>query len=92
MAKKKAVKKATPVKVTNVVETKHVDDDDDKWKREHDARSLAEAAAIKTDKKRMKGAKIAAKEMAKEKAAELKGLKSVFSNYDMKKNKEQYGY
>lgn len=51
--------------------------DDKKWKRESDANALAEAAAIKADKQRLAGAKIAAKSMAEEQAVKAKAMKQV---------------
>jgi hypothetical protein len=51
--------------------------DDKKWREEDDARTLAEAAAIRSDKARMKGAKSGAQRMVDEQNAKLKGLKSV---------------
>lgn len=51
--------------------------DEAKYKAECDARTLAEAAAIKGDKKRMGAAGKAAKSMIAEKRDELKGLQAV---------------
>lgn len=45
------------------------------WKAQNDARTLAEAAAIKTDKARMKPAIKEATKMAASKMAEAKELK-----------------
>ncbi len=48
-----------------------------RWQAEDDARTLAEASAIRKDKSRMGMASKAAKSMVKEKADELSGLRSV---------------
>lgn len=48
-----------------------------KWKRESDANTLAEAAAIRADKGRLAGAKTAAKSMAEEQAVKAKAMKQV---------------
>jgi len=48
-----------------------------RWQEESDARTLAEAATIKADAKRMAGAENAAKRILVEKEAEMKGLKAI---------------
>jgi len=50
---------------------------DKEWQARNDAETLARAASIKNDVKRMKAAAIQASIMADEKAAELSGLRSV---------------
>lgn len=47
------------------------------WRAKDDARTLAQAQAIKADKARMAACAKMAKTMVDEKAAELKGLKAV---------------
>lgn len=46
--------------------------DDKKWRAESDARTIAEAAAIKKDPKRWKAAKTAAKGLAKQQEDQAK--------------------
>jgi len=50
---------------------------DKKYEEENDARTLAEADAIKKDKKRMAGAKKGAKRMVDAEEDRLRGLKKV---------------
>lgn len=52
-------------------------EEDLKWQRRSDARTLAEAEQIKADKERLKGAQIGATEILQEKASELAGLSKV---------------
>jgi len=52
---------------------------DKKWQRESDARTLAEAEIIKSDKKRMNEATKGAKEIAKEKMADAKAMVKIAS-------------
>jgi hypothetical protein len=47
------------------------------WRAQDDARTLAQAQAIKADKARMNACAKMAKTMVEEKAQELKGLKAV---------------
>lgn len=51
--------------------------DNAKWERENDARTMAEAEAIKMDKKRLAGARKEAKKMAVDKMREAQGMKKV---------------
>lgn len=60
---------------------------DKKWEAESDARTLAEAHAIKADKTRMKKASIAAKGMLEEKKNEVKGLAKVAA---LKKHRKKW--
>jgi len=48
-----------------------------KWEAESDARTIANASAIKSDPTRMANAQRASIEMLKEKEAEVKGLRSL---------------
>ncbi len=50
---------------------------DKKYQEEDDARTLARAHEIQSDKTRMKGAKAGAKRMVDEESARLQGLKKV---------------
>jgi hypothetical protein len=70
---KKAAQKATPVKVTNKVSMK----EDEDWKARDDAQTVARAHAIKADPERRARAAKEAKKLADEKAAELRGLRSI---------------
>ena len=49
--------------------------DDPKWQAEMDAHTLAQAQAIKGDKKRLSAAAAAAKKLIEPKEDELKGLR-----------------
>lgn len=60
---------------------------DKKWEAESDARTLSEAEAIKKDSARMKKAKMAAREMLKEKKDEVDGLARVAA---MKKHRKKW--
>jgi hypothetical protein len=51
--------------------------DSKKWQEEEDARTLARAEEIKSDKERMKGASRGAKRMLEDVEASVKGLKKV---------------
>lgn len=53
--------------------------EDKKWQAEYDARTLAEAEAIKQDETRLNAAKEAAKTMVDEKQAEAEGMAKVAS-------------
>lgn len=55
-------------------------EEEKKWRRRDDARTLAEAEAIKADSERFKEAKQGAKEILQEEAIRLKGLSKVVSN------------
>lgn len=55
-------------------------EEDKKWQRRSDARTLAEAEAIRSDKERMAGAQQGAREILQEKTDELKGLTAVASS------------
>lgn len=55
---------------------------DKKWEAESDARTLAEAHAIKADKTRMKNARKAAKKMLKEEKEKIEGLSMVAGDID----------
>lgn len=51
--------------------------EDKKWRAQCDARTLADAEAIKTDKARLKLAQMKAKEMAKEAEVKAKAMKKI---------------
>lgn len=73
MPKKKSKKKSTddsPIALTS-------NGIDKKWKEESDARTLAEAEMIKSDKGRIAGASRGARRMVKEQTDALRGLKKV---------------
>ena len=55
-------------------------EEDKKWQRREDARTLARAEEIKADKERLKNAHIGAKEILEEEAERLKGLSKVAHN------------
>ena len=55
-------------------------EEDKKWQRRDDARTLARAEEIKADKERLKNAHIGAKEILEEEAERLKGLSKVAHN------------
>lgn len=50
---------------------------DKKWRAESDARTLAEAEAIRTDRARMRAAATEAKRVANAKMAEAKAMKKI---------------
>ena len=52
-------------------------DEDKKWQRRDDARTLARAEEIKADKERYKGAMLGAKEILEEETKRLNGLTKV---------------
>lgn len=52
-------------------------EEDLKWQRRSDARTLSEAEQIKADKERYKGAQIGAREILQERTSELMGLSKV---------------
>ena len=52
-------------------------EDEKKWQRRDDARTLARAEEIKADKERYKGAMIGAKEILEEETKRLNGLTKV---------------
>lgn len=54
-----------------------IDDEEAKWRRRSDARTLAEAEQIKADKERYNGAILGAKEIAKEEIARVQGIAKV---------------
>ena len=54
-----------------------VDEEELKWRRRSDARTLAEAEAIKADKARLENAKKEAKSMIAEREKELNGMRKV---------------
>jgi len=53
--------------------------EDKKWRAESDARTLADAEAVKDDKERLEAAQEAAKAMVDEKNAEAAGMAKVAS-------------
>ena len=55
-------------------------EDEKKWRRRSDARTLAEAEEIKADKERLREAHQGAKEILDEEAGRLKGLAKIVSN------------
>jgi len=59
---------------------------EEKWQRESDARTLAEAKQIMTDKKRYTGAKKAAVALAEKAEAEANSMKSVAKKQKTKKS------
>lgn len=71
-SKPKAAAKAAPVKVTNAIKM-----DEDSWRARDDARTLAQAAAIKSDPDRLKKAIPEARKMLEEKTAEVRGLRAI---------------
>lgn len=56
---------------------KVVSDEDLKWQRRSDARTLAEAEQIKADKERYNGAILGAKEIAQEEISRVQGIAKV---------------
>lgn len=52
-------------------------EEDKKWRRRSDARTLAEAETIKADKKRYAEAKIGANELLSERKQETQGLEKI---------------
>ncbi len=54
-----------------------ISEDELKWRRRSDARTLAEAEQIKADKERYKGAIIGAREIANEEIERVKGIAKV---------------
>lgn len=54
-----------------------VDDEEARWRRRSDARTLAEAEQIKADKQRYNGAVLGAKEIAQEEIDRVKGIAKV---------------
>lgn len=54
--------------------------DDKQWEIENDARTLAEAEAIKASRSRLSGARRAAKALAKEEQVKATALKKVAQN------------
>ena len=54
-----------------------VSDEEAKWRRRSDARTLAEAEQIKADKERLNGAILGAKEIAQEEIARVQGIAKV---------------
>lgn len=52
-------------------------EDEKKWRQRDDARTLAQAEAIKSDKERYAGAIIGAKEIAKEELQRVQGIAKV---------------
>ena len=75
MALKKKKKKKTNKNSTNIASP--VAFNDKKYREEDDARTLANAEEIKSDKSRMKGATAGAKRMVDEQTANFRGLKKV---------------
>jgi len=59
------------VKVLSMIEQ------DKQWQKEYDARTLADAEEIRSNASRLKGAKQAAKSMAKETAAKAKAMEKI---------------
>lgn len=55
-------------------------EEEKKWRRRDDARTLAEAEQIKADKERYSAAQVGAKEILKEEADRLKGLSKIATN------------
>ncbi len=73
---------------------KELSAEEKKWRAESDARTLAEAEAIKADPKRLKVAQGAAKEMAEEEERRAKAMKAVADDLlvpveSLKKGKEK---
>ncbi len=60
--------------------------DEKKWQREDDARTLAQAEEIKADQSRLDGARSEAAEMAKEQDNRTKALRRVAGNAKPTKN------
>ena len=58
-----------------------------KWQAEHDARTIAEAEAIKSNPRRLRAAQAEAKKMLKEKEAEVAGLKEFTDKKQPRKRK-----
>ena len=56
---------------------KPMNDEEAKWRRRCDARTLAEAEQIKADQERYKGAILGAKEIAQEEIERVKGIAKV---------------
>ena len=54
-----------------------VSEEDKKWQRRDDARTLARAQEIKADKERMKGAVLGAREIASEEIARVQGIAKI---------------
>ena len=54
-----------------------VNDEEARWRRRSDARTLAEAEQIKADKERYQGAVLGAKEIAQEEIERVKGIAKV---------------
>lgn len=54
-----------------------VSDEEARWRRRSDARTLAEAEQIKADKERYQGAVLGAKEIAQEEIERVKGIAKV---------------
>lgn len=54
-----------------------VSEEDKKWQRRDDARTLARAEEIKADKERMKGAVLGAREIASEEIARVQGITKI---------------
>lgn len=57
-----------------------MNEEEKKWQRRCDARTLAEAEAIKADRQRFNEAQIGAKEILQEEADRLRSLSKVASN------------
>lgn len=57
-----------------------VDPEESKWRRQDDARTLAQAEEIKADKERLAEAHKGAKEILEEEASRLRGLSKVAHN------------
>lgn len=64
-----------------------ISSDEKKWRRESDARTLAEAAKIKKDPKRLKEAAKAAEDLAKEASTEANSYRSI-SNFKSSSKKK----
>ena len=54
-----------------------MNDEEKRWQRRSDARTLAEAEQIKADKERYKGAIVGAREIAQEEIARVQGIAKV---------------
>lgn len=64
-------------------------EEDLKWQRRDDARTLARAEEIKADKERFSGAKLGAKEILEEETNRLNGLSKVAGKKNVQMNKTE---